>query len=361
MNPAEATTWAAYVPLWYFYRYLKKFFNRMKRSLLVRILAVHFAWVVGLVTSMAQATLLQEQEAISEEKLKQHVFAIAHDSMQGRLTGTPEIFNAARYIAACMDSIGLQPLPGSASGFIIPWKYKMNQILDNHVAGMIRGQEKCDTMIIFSAHYDHIGVWSQQKATPFGQLSKRVKGDTIYNGANDNATGVAAMLELARWFMQMRPAYTLVFVAFSGEEFGLWGSYDYVTHQGPGIFERKKVKLNINLEMLGRPGKNRPFVTPPAPPPNILTELNRNLQRLSTSYPKNYFVRDPYPDQNLFRRSDNYSFFEKHVNAYTIMASSPRDQYYHSPADEAESIQYPAMRNIIQAIAFALTPIVLDR
>jgi Zn-dependent M28 family amino/carboxypeptidase len=161
------------------------------------------------------------------------------------------------------------------------------------------------------------------------------------------------MLELARAFSEMKPAYTLMFVAFSGEEFGLFGSEAFVKELNP-----KMVKLNINLEMLGRPGESQPFLTEPEEGSDFLFRLNENLRKSGLGYSKDFFVKDPYPEQNLFNRSDNYPLFKAGIPAYTIMATSPLDKFYHSAGDHVETIQFEKMHKIVEAIYRALLPVV---
>jgi Zn-dependent M28 family amino/carboxypeptidase len=287
--------------------------------------------------------------------LQKHVRALAHDSMKGRFTGRSEIGLAARYIAGQMDSIGLRRIAGMEGGFLIPWNLKMyKDSPGEHVVGVIPGGEKKGKLIIFSAHYDHIGMVSSQKAFPFGAVTRRVKGDTIFNGANDNATGVAALLELARAFSAIKPAYTLMFVAFSGEELGLLGSADFCEDLKP-----ESITMNVNLEMLGRPDGNQPFVVEDEGRSFFLSLLNKNLGIRGTDYPKRYFVADPYQHQNLFKRSDNYSFHKKNILSCTIMGTDPQDKYYHTADDEIETIQFDQMQKIVQAIYLSLMPVIV--
>ena len=305
-------------------------------------------------------SLLLAQEVISEFRLRKHVSALAHDSMKGRFTLRNEIRLAANYIAGQMDSIGLKRIAGEEDGFLISWSpktnnRKKNRYVGDHVVGIIPGASNKEKLIIISAHYDHIGTTLSQKAMPFGTVKKYIKGDSIYNGANDNATGVAAMLELARLFSQVRPSYTLMFVAFSGEELGLLGSSDFAKDVLPS-----SVKMNVNLEMLGRPDGRKPFILEDEGQSYILRRLNKTLFSSTDGYPKEYFVVDPYPEQRLFTRSDNYSFHKRGIQAFTIMATDPEDEFYHSANDEVDTIQFDQMQVIVQAIFRALLPIVMD-
>lgn len=294
------------------------------------------------------------QTHVSDSILKAHVNALAHDSMQGRLTGSAGAEKAAHYIAAQMEAIGLKKMAGREGGFLLPWKFSLSKNGDTayDVAGVIPGGSRKDTLIIFSAHYDHIGTLSNQRAFPFGTTSKRVKGDNIFNGANDDASGVAAMLELARVFSTIEPEYTLLFIAFSGEEQGFLSSSNFVEKLNP-----KLVKQNINLEMLGRPEGKPPFITE-SDSKTFREMLNANLYRVNPAYGKRYFTSDPYPTQNLFERSDNFPFHEAGIPANTIMATDPFDKYYHSSADHTSTLDFEAMTKIVQAIADAVFPFI---
>jgi Zn-dependent M28 family amino/carboxypeptidase len=313
-------------------------------------------WLIILTTAIPgyvkSQALIEALPKISDSILSVHVNALAHDSMAGRFTGTAAAHNAALYISGQMRQIGLQPLPEQDSSLLVPWIIFPGEKRKDtfNVAGYLPGNKYPDTIIVFSAHLDHIGLQSYQRAFPFGSGSKRVKGDAVYNGANDNATGVAAMLELARVFSETGSAYTLLFVAFSGEELGLRGSARFVPYLDP-----KTIKQNINLEMLGRPDKKAPFITE-GESGEFRNMLNRNLYKQSPDYGKKYFWPDPYPEQKLFERSDNISFHNAGIAANTIMGTSPYDRYYHSAADEVSNINIPAMRDMVQAIFYALVP-----
>ena len=132
----------------------------------------------------------------------------------------PEIKNAADFIAGRFEASGLKPLAGNDTFFAYyPLKLKINNdtvlIYGINVIGALTGMVSPDTSVIFCAHYDHVGV----------KRSGYKFNDSIYNGANDNASGVALLIELAKYYAALKTnRYTLVFIAFSGEELGLLGS-----------------------------------------------------------------------------------------------------------------------------------------
>lgn len=312
-----------------------------------------FLFVFGTVQSQPNKHLPYQ---ISDSILLGHVTALAHDSMKGRFSGSGEIALAANYIAGEMGKIGLAKVSGTDTGYLKTWILPDQKGQPGfHVLGAIPGTQNPEKLIIFSAHYDHIGVSSNQKAFAFGAVNKRVKGDSIYNGANDNATGVAAMLELARCFAALKPKYTLLFAAFSGEELGLLGSENFCSNLDPNF-----VVLNINLEMLGRPNNGSPYIIEEEGRYTYVDKLNKNLVAANMGYSKNFFISDPFPQQMLFTRSDNYSFHKIGIPSFTIMATSPYDKYYHSADDEVANIQLNQMTPIVQAIYWSLVPLVIN-
>lgn len=281
---------------------------------------------------------------IKKNSLRETLFFLSQDSLKGRLTGSEGANIAAAFIAAKFDSMGLNSIAGNKDyfdNFIA--KNNGNTILAKNVMAAVPGKFTNDTMVIFSAHYDHVG---QKNDLPTNKdYSPR---DDIFNGANDNATGIAALLELAKYYKaQNNNRYLLLFVAFAGEEMGMLGSGYLMDKMNPGI-----IKAVINLEMLGRPESENCF---------IVSFRNNTIRNILNSYLKNYqetgekrfFENDPYPDENLSQRSDHYPFARKIKNAFTIMGSSPGDIYYHNVDDEYETIDFDFLLKATKKIALA--------
>ena len=227
---------------------------------------------------------------------------------------------------------------------------------DNNVVAALPGKSKHNEIIVFCAHYDHVGT---ARSNPYRSPYKPFTppdGDNIYNGANDNASGVAAMLALAKYFgRQKNNERTILFIAFSAEELGTVGSTEFVTSINPEYF-----KAVINLEMLGRThsrSKNRPYMTGYALS-DLFSIMNNELAAVDENkYGKEYFREDPYPVEDLFARSDNFPFAKLGIPAHTIMAGSPGDGTYHSFADEYETLNINAMSEFVRAIALAARPL----
>ncbi len=189
-----------------------------------------------------------------------------------------------------------------------------------NVAGIIPGKSKPNEYVIFSGHYDHIGIL------------KAVGQDSIANGADDDASGVTAMLTLADYYKkQNNNERTLIFVAFTAEELGMYGSKYFSNH-----INADQVVAMINMEMIGKDSKFGPNTV-------YITGYDQsNLGELMQENLKNTnfrFYPDPYTKQNLFYRSDNAVLAAKGVPAHSFSTSQmDKDEYYHTVKDEVSTL-----------------------
>ena len=209
-----------------------------------------------------------------------------------------------------------------------------------NIVGVLPGKTKKDEYVVFSGHYDHIGT------------GKAVNGDSIYNGANDDATGITAVIMLAKYFKKLGTnERTLVFAAFTAEESGGFGS-QYFSRQ----FDADKVKAMFNIEMIGTDskwGKNSAYITG-----FEKTDMGKILEKNLTSTGFTFYA-DPYPEQELFYRSDNATLARLGVPAHTISTSKmDSEKFYHTVDDEIETLDLTNMAAIIKAIALSSTSIV---
>ena len=194
--------------------------------------------------------------------------------------------------------------------------------------------------VIFSGHYDHLGI------------VKPVAGDSIANGADDDASGTTAVVALAEYFKKRKNnARSLVFVAFTAEEIGGFGARYFSKQLDP-----KEIVAMFNIEMIGKEAKFGPktaFITG-YDKSDFGSLLQANLQ--GTEFK---FEPDPYPEQNLFYRSDNATLALLGVPAHTISTDQiPTDKLYHSVDDEVSSLDVKNMTDVISAIAQSATGIV---
>lgn len=308
---------------------------------------------IGFILLFVSAPLKSQKNSVDSffhpDTLRQIVEVLAADSLKGRFTGTAECNLAAEYIGNQFKQAGVNPLAGNTGYFMEVKPGWFN------VVGAIAGKSKPEEVIIFSAHYDHLGDWS---TNPNPQISKRKRknDDSIYNGANDNASGVSAVISLAKYFKSAdNNERTILFVAFTGEELGLLGSEFFVEN-----FLPDSIKAVINIEMIGRAynKKAKPYYTGHRVS-NLPEIMNAGLFKNNQAvYGRNYFEQDPFFNQFLFERSDNFPFSKSGIPAHTIMATSPGDKYYHSVKDETETLDFNLMSKIIQAIAISTADIV---
>jgi len=228
------------------------------------------------------------------------------------------------------------------SKFTIEANHKIEELVLNNVVGVIPGKSLANEYVIFSGHYDHLGINS----------AKAVNGDSIYNGANDDAAGTTAMIMLSKYFKKLNNnERTLIFVAFTAEEVGGFGA-QYFSKQ----FDPLKVKAMFNLKMIGTEskwGKNSAYITG-YEKTNMGQILQQNL--VGTEFK---FYPDPYTDQNLFYRSDNATLARLGVPAHTISTSKMDvEPNYHKPSDEFETLDMNNMNEIIKAIALSSQSII---
>jgi hypothetical protein len=217
---------------------------------------------------------------------------------------------------------------------------KIETIKMANLVGILPGKSKPDEMVVFSGHYDHIGI------------EKPINGDSIANGADDDASGTTAVIELARYFKKIKNnERTLIFVAFTAEEIGGFGSKYFSEQLNPD-----KVVAMFNIEMIGKPskwGQNFAFITG-----YERSDFGEILQKNLTGT-QFEFRPDPYPEQNLFYRSDNATLARLGVPAHTISTDEiDIDKFYHTVDDEIETLNMNNLTTTIRAIALSSKSIV---
>ena len=310
-------------------------------------------FVVGLFLLTTSFLLAQTHidDVINLKEVERIEKTLASDDMRGRKIFSQDIDRAADFIANEFRKTGLENLqPGTGYADNDTSNYREGFTIGpghspqlTNVVGVLHGTTREDEYVIFSAHYDHLGV------------GKPMNGDSIYNGANDDASGVTAVIMLAKYFKALgNNERTIVFAAFTGEEMGGLGS-QYFSKQ----FDPNKVIAMFNIEMIGTEtkwGKNSAYVTGFGKT-DMGQILQKNLEGTGfTFYP------DPYTSENLFYRSDNATLALLGVPAHTISTSKMDDEkYYHTQEDEIETLDLANMAEIIKAIALSSTSIVAGK
>lgn len=230
------------------------------------------------------------------------------------------------------------------SSYKVEYKQTIEEQPLKNVVGVLPGKSKKDEYVIFSGHYDHLGIRKPNE-----------QGDSIYNGANDDAAGITAVIMLANYFAAKKDnERTLIFAAFTAEESGGYGSRYF-----SGQYEPAKVMAMFNIEMIGTESKwgtNSAFITG-YERTDMGKILEKNLEGTNfTFYP------DPYPAQNLFFRSDNATLARLGVPAHTISTSKmDSEKFYHTQDDEIETLDMKNMAEIIKAIALSSRTIIAGK
>jgi Zn-dependent M28 family amino/carboxypeptidase len=263
---------------------------------------------------------------------------LASPQLDGRGVGTAGLDEAAHFIADEFRQLGLRPLPGQPSYFqqFRPPHHEPGESVKN-VLGYIRGR-RAEEYVVIGAHYDHLG------RAGYGPMRGK-----IHPGADDNASGTTAMLMLARRYVARRepPERSIIFAAFTGEEIGLWGSREFVTHPPVPL---KQVVAMINLDMVGRLR------------PAAATQPSREILYIGGSGTAPAFdaiLRDANRDCPQFELvdldrggigpSDHMSFALAKIPVLFLFTGLHPD--YHRPTDVATKINYRGLEEIVDFTA----------
>lgn len=198
------------------------------------------------------------------------------------------------------------------------------------------GATRSNEIIVLSAHHDHVG----NRVDP-----KTPRPDTVYNGADDDASGTVAVLELAEALSRRRLERTVIFATFGSEETGGQGSSHFIDAAGVDLTQ---LIANVQFEMLGRPD--------PTVPPHTLWLTGFERSNLGDELARRgaRLVADPHPEQSFFTRSDNIRFARRGVVAHTV-SSYGLHKDYHEPSDEIGTIDFAHMTRAIQSLVAPLT------
>jgi hypothetical protein len=289
------------------------------------------------------------QTATLEREVHANMNFLADDELHGRGSATRDEHIAALFIAAQLQSLGLEP--GGDNGTFLqksalpdPLPARVQQRLSKfqnvprketwNAIGILRGTTAPNEVILLTAHLDHLGIGPANAS-----------GDTNYNGADDDASGTTAVLALAHILATApRPRRTIVFALFGSEELGGFGNRAFLAH--PPI-PLNSIVANVEFEMIGRPD--------PAVPAGTLWFTGFERSNFGPELAKHgaHLVNDPHPAQNFFRRSDNYALAQQGIVAQTV-SSFGLHKDYHQPSDELSTIDF---NHMTKAIASMVGPV----
>lgn len=307
---------------------------------------MHIKHILPLLLLVAGACATEKDSSttspeISFLDIETHISFLASNEMRGRETGSPEEAAAANYIADLFRSYGLDPA-GDEGSYIQHFTVNMataknlhgtkgdstaEKRLAKNVVGLLQGSGSSDDIIVIGAHYDHLGM---------GDFGSRGKSRRIHNGADDNASGTAGLLEIAQYFSENRPQKDLLFIAFSGEEMGLLGSQHYV--ENPTVNLNNVIAM-LNMDMIGRMEDNRLMI--------FGTGTSENWEEILTSANADSLNLDLVAEGT--GASDHTNFYYQNIPVLHYFTDTHAD--YHQPSDDTEWINFEGQQKIVNHVS----------
>ena len=285
--------------------------------------------------ALALLSLLPAQAQTRQERLHDHVYFLAADSLRGRKAGSPDAAKAAEYIVREYESAGVKPLfrEGWYDNFTLPGS---PGVTFKNVVGLIEGSDPAlkGELIVLGAHYDHLGV----------------KNGQIYNGADDNASGSAAVIEIARALAGTRTRRSIIIAAFDAEEIGLHGS-THLAHRLDTL--GFTIKLMMSVDMVGwlREGKALQLTG--------VATIRDGKKILASQAGKTSIKIDARNfERSVFTATDTEGFARKGIP--TLAVTTGLKSPYHKPEDDAERIDYEGLDQVTEYLS-GLTQEMADR
>ncbi len=298
-------------------------------------------------TAATAATL---RTPVDSARLLDDVRTLSSDAFAGRRTGSDGSRKAQAFLQGRFEALGLKPFGAayampfsfthtSIKGLVTPGRpYKTGYPAAVNYIGYIAGSARPERFIVVSAHYDHLGE----------------KADKLYPGADDNASGVAAMLAIASWFKAHPPLHTIVFAAFDGEELGLQGARAFLAALP---FPKAQLALNVNLDMVSHNDNNEIFVAgtsyTPALKPLVAQAAARNTVSVRLGHDHSQLVAGSVEDWT--GSSDHGPFHEAGLPFLYFGVEDHAD--YHAPGDTFEHINqafFTSVANLLVDVATTL-------
>jgi Zn-dependent M28 family amino/carboxypeptidase len=303
----------------------------MKRVATILTVLIYFltsGFICGQTTKATYRT-----EIFDAERLNNDIQILSSDEMEGRSAELPSMQKARSYIEKRFVGSGIKPLGKTfEQQFEIELRGRKEPVVGVNYVGVIKGKKHADKYIVITAHYDHDGI----------------RDGKIYNGADDNASGTAALFAIASYFAKHTPDYSLVFVAFDAEEKGLLGSRHFVANLP---VKKDDIKLNVNMDMISRNDKGELYAAGTFHYPQFKVALKaaqtNAAVKLLLGHDDAKLGRDDWTNQ-----SDQASFHCAGIPFIYFGVEDHRD--YHRPTDDFENIHpefyVKAVETIIRAI-----------
>lgn len=285
----------------------------------------------------------QIKAEITRSDIEVNVHFLSSDELRGRATGTPGLDIAAKYIAAWFLSNEVNTAPGYNSYYQhieVPRRDASATISSQNIIGIVEGTDPDlkDEYILLSAHYDHMGI---------GPAT--AEGDSIYNGARDNAVGVATVMAAGKYFADHPPKRSVILALWTAEEMGLIGSRMFV--EDPAV-PLEQIVYNLNIDGAGYNDTTKVTVVGLE-----RTEAEPLLKSAIRAFGLEA-IPSPVPELNLFNRSDNVHFARKGIPAPTFSLgftsfNEELHYYYHQPTDESNTLNFNYITNYVRAYVLA--------
>lgn len=303
------------------------------RVIVLALFVASGAWLAPVVAApQAPATSagIPQSRLIDAATLLNDLRILSADAMEGRKFGTAGGARARAFVLDRFKATGVAPLADTFE-FPIVARTPAGEVQGANIVGVIRGTTDPDHYLVLSAHYDHVGV----------------RGGNIYNGADDNASGTAALFSIAQYLSTHRPRSSVLVVAFDGEEAGLVGSRQFV--KNPPV-DRAAIRLDLNMDMLGRDARDTLFVTGTARQPN----LRAVMERVAANAPLHLRLGHDGGDtgEDWTKDSDHYAFIEAGLPALYFGVEDYAQ--LHRPTDDFETITYGFYVKAVETVIAAL-------
>jgi Zn-dependent M28 family amino/carboxypeptidase len=301
-------------------------------KLFIAFAAVLFAVEVS--TGQAPATVVAPRsDVIDSCRLICDIRHLSSDEMEGRSADRPSINKARDYIEQRYRESGLEPMNRSfRQEFRITQPRTEETLLGINFVGQIKGKVKADRYIIITAHYDHLGI----------------RNGEIYNGADDNASGTAALFAIAKFFSTNKPDHSLMFVALDAEERGLQGARHFVANLP---VPKESILLNVNMDMISRNDKNELYAAGTYHYPQFKQALEAVQKTASVKLLLGH-DRPELGQGDWTNQSDHAAFHREKIPFIYLGVEDHKD--YHRPTDTFENIQpdfyVKAVETVIEAV-----------
>lgn len=300
----------------------------MKKFAIVFILLLLSAQV-----ALSQQITVPKSRVIDANRLIEDVKILSADDMQGRQIDTPGGAKAREYVRRRFEKSGLKSFGNS---FEQPFEYtnRNNEKRSGaNIVGFIKGKQHPEKYIVVTAHYDHVGV----------------NNGEIYNGADDNASGTAALFALAKYFSKNRPANSIIFAALDGEEAGLRGARAFI--ENPTV-KKESILLNVNLDMISHNDSNEIYAVGTYHYPFLKPYIDKVAKTANVKILFGHEGPNVSPDKDWTNQSDHAVFHREKIPFIYFGVEDHKD--YHKPTDDFANINQAFYVRAVETILASL-------